>query len=95
MLLGAMYVGCLLTNWSIVVPTANITTTTTTTTTVTSAAASALSLITQPTPSVLAVDRSLISTWLKISSSWVVLALYVWTLVAPLVFPDRDFGFER
>uniref|UniRef100_A0A8D0B7H6 Serine incorporator 2 n=1 Tax=Salvator merianae TaxID=96440 RepID=A0A8D0B7H6_SALMN len=30
--------------------------------------------------------------WVKISSSWVGLLLYVWTLVAPVVFPDRDFS---
>ncbi|KAM4549714.1 serine incorporator 1-like [Fundulus diaphanus] len=30
--------------------------------------------------------------WVKISSSWLGLALYLWTLVAPLVLPDRDFS---
>uniref|UniRef100_A0A8C4T541 Serine incorporator 2 n=1 Tax=Erpetoichthys calabaricus TaxID=27687 RepID=A0A8C4T541_ERPCA len=30
--------------------------------------------------------------WVKISSSWLGLALYLWTLVAPLIFPDRDFN---
>ncbi|MGH0181369.1 UNVERIFIED_CONTAM: hypothetical protein FKN15_006462 [Acipenser sinensis] len=30
--------------------------------------------------------------WVKISSSWLGLALYLWTLVAPLVLPDRDFN---
>ncbi|XP_062818412.1 serine incorporator 2 [Anolis carolinensis] len=30
--------------------------------------------------------------WVKISSSWVGLFVYVWTLVAPLVLPDRDFS---
>jgi len=29
--------------------------------------------------------------WVKISSSWVCILLYVWTLVAPIVLPDRDF----
>ncbi|XP_074542846.1 serine incorporator 2 [Halichoeres trimaculatus] len=29
--------------------------------------------------------------WVKICSSWIGLALYLWTLVAPLVLPDRDF----
>uniref|UniRef100_A0A4W3IM51 Serine incorporator 3 n=1 Tax=Callorhinchus milii TaxID=7868 RepID=A0A4W3IM51_CALMI len=29
--------------------------------------------------------------WVKISSSWVCLLLYVWTLVAPLVLTNRDF----
>ncbi|XP_038164877.1 serine incorporator 2 [Cyprinodon tularosa] len=30
--------------------------------------------------------------WVKICSSWLGLALYLWTLVAPLVLPDRDFN---
>ncbi|KAJ7304212.1 hypothetical protein JRQ81_011746 [Phrynocephalus forsythii] len=30
--------------------------------------------------------------WVKISSSWVGLLLYLWTLVAPLMFPNRDFN---
>ncbi|KAM9340161.1 serine incorporator 2 [Symphorus nematophorus] len=30
--------------------------------------------------------------WVKICSSWLGLALYLWTLVAPLVLPDRDFS---
>ncbi|XP_006881618.1 PREDICTED: serine incorporator 3 [Elephantulus edwardii] len=30
--------------------------------------------------------------WVKISSSWVCLALYVWTLVAPLILTGRDFS---
>ncbi|XP_010629762.1 serine incorporator 3 isoform X1 [Fukomys damarensis] len=30
--------------------------------------------------------------WVKISSSWMCLLLYVWTLVAPLVLTNRDFS---
>ncbi|KAI1901717.1 hypothetical protein AGOR_G00037270 [Albula goreensis] len=30
--------------------------------------------------------------WVKISSSWLGLALYLWTMVAPLVLPNRDFS---
>lgn len=30
--------------------------------------------------------------WLTASSQWVCLALYMWTLVAPYIFPDRDFS---
>ncbi|GCB79237.1 hypothetical protein scyTo_0018727, partial [Scyliorhinus torazame] len=29
--------------------------------------------------------------WVKITSSWVCLLLYVWTLAAPLVLTNRDF----
>ena len=31
------------------------------------------------------------SVWVKIISLWVTAALYVWSLLAPLVLPDRDF----
>ncbi|XP_031423913.1 serine incorporator 3 isoform X2 [Clupea harengus] len=30
--------------------------------------------------------------WVKITSSWVCLTLYVWTLVAPMIFTNRDFS---
>lgn len=30
--------------------------------------------------------------WVKMGSSWLGLGLYLWTLVAPLIFPDRDFS---
>ncbi|KAF7655868.1 hypothetical protein LDENG_00049230 [Lucifuga dentata] len=30
--------------------------------------------------------------WVKICSSWLGLAIYLWTLVAPLIFPDREFN---
>ncbi|CAL8071975.1 unnamed protein product [Orchesella dallaii] len=31
------------------------------------------------------------SVWVKIVSSWVCVGLYIWTLVAPCVLPDREF----
>ncbi|XP_035488524.1 serine incorporator 1 isoform X1 [Scophthalmus maximus] len=30
--------------------------------------------------------------WVKISSSWVCLALYIWTLLAPMILTNRDFS---
>lgn len=36
-------------------------------------------------------DVSWTSMWVKMGSQFVTTALYTWTLVAPLVFPDRDF----
>jgi len=30
--------------------------------------------------------------WIKIVSQWVTILFYLWTLVAPVLFPDRDFG---
>lgn len=32
------------------------------------------------------------SMWIKIISSWLCAILYTWTLVAPIVMPDRDFS---
>lgn len=32
------------------------------------------------------------SVWVKMSSSWVCVLLYGWTLIAPVIFADRDFG---
>lgn len=29
--------------------------------------------------------------WVKISSSWVCMLIYVWTLIAPLIMRNRDF----
>ena len=29
--------------------------------------------------------------WIKITSSWLGLLVYIWTLIAPVFFPDRDF----
>lgn len=40
--------------------------------------------------------RKMISTWtsvwVKICASWAGLVLYLWTLVAPLLLPNRDFS---
>lgn len=35
------------------------------------------------------VDYGMTSVWVKAASSWAVTLLYVWTLVAPVIFPDR------
>lgn len=31
--------------------------------------------------------------WVNIVTSWIASALYIWSLVAPALFPDRDFGY--
>jgi len=41
-------------------------------------------------PSMLIVNEP--SMWVKISSSWVCILLYGWTLIAPIVLSGRDFG---
>ncbi|TYZ58334.1 hypothetical protein PybrP1_000032, partial [[Pythium] brassicae (nom. inval.)] len=37
-------------------------------------------------------DDELVTMWVKICSQWVAIALFLWTLIAPSMFPDRDFG---
>ncbi|XP_041665171.1 serine incorporator 2 [Cheilinus undulatus] len=39
-----------------------------------------------------AMQSTMPAVWVKICSSWLGLGLYLWTLVAPLVLPDRDFS---
>jgi serine incorporator 1/3 len=36
------------------------------------------------------IDHGEASMWIKVASSWVVCLFYIWTLVAPLIFPDRQ-----
>ncbi|EGD72732.1 hypothetical protein PTSG_04461 [Salpingoeca rosetta] len=38
------------------------------------------------------VGNGLASVWIQIASSWVVALLYIWTLIAPLCLPNRDFS---
>jgi len=38
------------------------------------------------------VDSGLAAVWVKVVSSWLCVALYTWTLAAPLLFPDRDWS---
>jgi len=35
------------------------------------------------------------SFWLQASAQWICLLLYVWALLAPKIFPDRDFGRQQ
>ncbi|KAJ8767542.1 hypothetical protein K2173_017611 [Erythroxylum novogranatense] len=37
------------------------------------------------------IDVGWTSVWVRICTEWVTAALYIWTLVAPLFFPDREF----
>jgi len=43
----------------------------------------------------LSVDTGYVSVWVKIVSSWCAMALYLWTLLAPVCFPNRDFGYKK
>ncbi|KAJ4969012.1 hypothetical protein NE237_015713 [Protea cynaroides] len=37
------------------------------------------------------IDVGWTSVWIRIGTEWVTAALYLWTLIAPLIFPDREF----
>jgi len=45
--------------------------------------------------SLLKVDSGMAAVWVKIVSSWLAILLYMWTLLAPILFPDRDFGYSN
>lgn len=36
-------------------------------------------------------EKGKVAKWINLGASWVTLLIYAWTLVAPLIFPDREF----
>ena len=38
------------------------------------------------------IDVGWTSVWVKLVTQWVTAATYIWMLVAPALFPDRDFS---
>lgn len=32
------------------------------------------------------------SAWVKVGTQWSIILMYIWTLIAPTVFPDREFA---
>jgi len=42
--------------------------------------------------SLIAIDQSVASVWIKAASSWFVAVLFAWSLIAPVIFANRDFG---
>lgn len=46
----------------------------------------------QPSAAVAGSINNSASMWVKIISSWLCSGLYIWTLVAPIILPDRDFS---
>jgi hypothetical protein len=37
------------------------------------------------------IDQSMTSAWVKIVSSWITIVIYLWTLLAPVCYPEREF----
>lgn len=46
----------------------------------------------QPAKDFSTYNNNLASLWVKIVSSWICVVLYIWTCIAPALFPDRDFS---
>ncbi|CAF0745212.1 unnamed protein product [Adineta steineri] len=46
----------------------------------------------QPAKNFSTYNNNLASLWVKIVSSWICVVLYIWTCIAPALFPDRDFS---
>ena len=38
------------------------------------------------------IDVGWTSVWVKVVAQWMTVAVYAWTMAAPLLFPDRDFS---
>ena len=38
------------------------------------------------------IDVGWTSVWVRICTEWVTAGIYIWTLVAPLILPDREFA---
>jgi hypothetical protein len=38
------------------------------------------------------VDHGFTAVWVKLSTSWLAALLYIWTLIAPIVLPGRDWN---
>jgi len=37
------------------------------------------------------IDQGMSAVWVKVVSSWVTLLLFIWTMIAPVIFPNRKF----
>ncbi|GAA5876336.1 hypothetical protein JCM8547_008887 [Rhodosporidiobolus lusitaniae] len=88
--LATMYTASLLTNWSTVQPVSHSSTSSFLLSSLSSSASSLVSTVMDDggaTP--VRIGRSHVAFWMRIVSSWVCLALYAWSLVAPVVAPDR------
>jgi len=87
---AAMYICQLLTNWSIITPSD------TSAGFVDFCSSDTLNLIAKIvlpiTRSDHYVDNGMTAVWVKVVSSWIVLLLYGWTMVAPMAFPDREWN---
>jgi len=44
-----------------------------------------------PSSNLKELNSNMASVWVKLVSSWMCILIYGWTLLAPALFPDRDF----
>ncbi|GAA5972543.1 hypothetical protein JCM21900_000658 [Sporobolomyces salmonicolor] len=85
-ILATMYVAMLLTNWN-VVSTVPATSPSSAPSLLSSSLSAVASSTDEGTP--VRIGRSHVAMWMRVVSSWVCLALYAWSLVAPVLWPDR------
>jgi hypothetical protein len=51
-------------------------------------------IVNKSTETTVRVDTGMAAVWVKMVSSWFCSLLYMWTLIAPAAFPDRDWGYK-
>ncbi|GAA6008316.1 hypothetical protein JCM10207_000083 [Rhodosporidiobolus poonsookiae] len=94
-ILATMYTAALLTNWNYVTPVSRTSTSTSLLSSLSSSLPSSLSSSLsaladgsgEGTP--VRIGRSHVAFWMRIISSWTCLVLYAWSLLAPVVAPER------
>jgi len=47
----------------------------------------------QPNSDIATMSSNSPAMWVKIVSSWICAGLYLWTLIAPAILTDREFGY--
>eukprot|EP01113_Clastostelium_recurvatum_P045192 TRINITY_DN7731_c0_g1_i1.p1 TRINITY_DN7731_c0_g1~~TRINITY_DN7731_c0_g1_i1.p1 ORF type:complete len:426 (+),score=78.15 TRINITY_DN7731_c0_g1_i1:34-1311(+) len=50
-------------------------------------------ILSKDTETTVSVDTGMVSVWVKMASGWLTIALYIWSLVAPIILPNRDWNY--
>ena len=52
-----------------------------------------LNFFPRPDSDLVTMNNNSAAMWVKIVSSWICAGLYLWTLIAPAILTERDFGY--